>query len=95
MEKTWKARSTPTSLAWPVTLHGIAVLWVWPLNEQGMEVLLGAVALVLTTILGIVWLVHTRTARRIHAALNAYAEREIERERRRNRPPKGTRHSHS
>jgi hypothetical protein len=47
---------------------------------------MGATAVALTAILGIVWLSRVRAARRFNAALDAYAEREIERERRRNGP---------
>jgi len=86
MEYTWKDRNRPNALVWPATLPGAVGLWVWPLNEHGVVGLLGAFSLVLTAIVGIVWLVHARAARRIRAALNAYAEREIERERLRNRP---------
>src|SRR5262249_49799984 len=43
-------------------------------------------ALVFTAILAIVWLSRARAARRFNAALDAYAEREIDRERRRNGP---------
>jgi hypothetical protein len=43
-------------------------------------------ALVLLSVLGIVWLARTRSTRRFHAVWNAYAQREIERERRWKRP---------
>ena len=42
----------------------------------------GAAALVLAAILGIFWLLRARAARRFNAAVDAYAEREIDRERR-------------
>jgi hypothetical protein len=48
--------------------------------------LVGAAALVWTAILGIVWFSRARAARRVNAALDAYAEREIDRERRRDGP---------
>jgi hypothetical protein len=53
-----------------------------------LETALGvaAAALVLTAILGIVWLSRARAARRFSAAMEACAEREIDRERRWNAP---------
>jgi hypothetical protein len=51
-----------------------------------VEVLVGAGVLVLTTILGMVWIARARAARRFYAAVDAYAEREIARERRWNGP---------
>jgi hypothetical protein len=46
----------------------------------------GAAAFVFTAILGIGWLSRARAARRFNAAMDAYAEREIDRERRRDGP---------
>jgi hypothetical protein len=43
-------------------------------------------AFVLVSILGIIWLARARSARRLHAVLDAYAKREIERQRRRKGP---------
>jgi hypothetical protein len=40
----------------------------------------------LTATLGTVWLSRARAARRFNAIVDAYAEREIDRERQRNRP---------
>jgi hypothetical protein len=53
-------------------------------HDQMLETALGiaAAALVLTAILGIVWHSRARAARRFSAAMEAYAEREIDRERR-------------
>jgi hypothetical protein len=53
-----------------------------------LEALLGiaAAAVVLTAILGIVRLSRARAARRLNDAMDAYAEREIDRERRWNTP---------
>jgi hypothetical protein len=47
---------------------------------------MGVVAFNLMSILGMIWLARARAARRLHATLDAYAEREIERERHRNGP---------
>jgi hypothetical protein len=43
-------------------------------------VLLGSSALALAAVLGTVWLSRARAARRLHAAVAAYAEQEIARE---------------
>jgi hypothetical protein len=48
-----------------------------------MAVLLGAAGLVLMAILGIVCFSRDRAVRRFNAAMNAYAHRELARERRR------------
>jgi hypothetical protein len=86
MENNRIGRRTPSSLLWPVTFLGAVGLWFWLAHGDGVAVLLGAAALVLTAILGIVWLSRARAARRLNAALDAYAEREINRERRRHGP---------
>src|SRR5262249_37165545 len=51
-----------------------------------MAVLLGAAALALPALLGMVWLSRARAARRFNAAVATYTEREIDRARRRNGP---------
>jgi hypothetical protein len=53
-----------------------------------VAVLLSAVALLLTAILGIAWVWRVRAARRFMAAVDAHAKREMDRERRRNGPPR-------
>jgi hypothetical protein len=77
-------RRTPTALVWPVLLLGAVGLWFWLAHGDGVAVWLGAVGFVLTAVLGIVWLSRARAARRFNAAVDAYAEREIDWERRRN-----------
>jgi hypothetical protein len=84
----WSGRRPPTSLVWPVTFLGAVGPWFWLAHGWGMAVLLGAPALVLTAILGTVWLARVRAAERFNAAMEAYAQREIDRGRRRNRPPR-------
>src|SRR5262249_36771886 len=79
MENNRIGRRTPTSL-------GAVGLWFLPAHGDGVAVLLGAAALVLTAILGIVWLSRARAARRFNAAVDAYADGEIDRARRRNGP---------
>jgi hypothetical protein len=82
MENNWIGRRTPTSLVWPAALLGAVGLWFWLAHGGSVAVLPGAAALVLAAILGIVWLSRARAARRFNAAVDAYAEREIDRERR-------------
>ena len=67
----------------PVTLLRAVDLWVWLAQGDGVAALPGAAAFIFTAILGISWLSRVRAARRLHAALDAYAERELDRERRR------------
>jgi hypothetical protein len=71
---------------YPVIFDWAGELWFWLAQGDGAAVLLGAALLVFTAILGIVWRSRARSARRFHAALDAYAEREIDRTRRRNGP---------
>jgi hypothetical protein len=73
---------TPTPLIWPVTLLGAVGLWLWLGHSDGVAGLLGVAALVLTVIIGIVLLSRARAARRFNAAVDTYAQREIDRERR-------------
>jgi hypothetical protein len=88
MENRWIDRRLLTSLVWSVAFLGALGLWFWLMNGNEVATVLGAAALILTAILVIVWHSRVRAARRLHAALNAYAEREIDRERRRNGPPR-------
>jgi hypothetical protein len=69
-------------------LLGTAGLWFRLAHGDGAAVLLGAAALVLTAILGLVWLSGARAARRFNAAVDGYPEREIERERHGKEPQK-------
>jgi hypothetical protein len=86
MQNNWTGRRMPTFLLWSVPLLGAAELWFWLAYEHGVAVLPGAAALGMTAILGIVWLSRARAARRFNAVVDAYAEREIDRERRREEP---------
>src|SRR5262249_52384119 len=77
-------RRTPTALVWPVLFVGAVGLWFWLAQGSRMAMWLGAAGFVLTAVLGIVWLLsRARAARRFNAAVDAYAEREIYRQRRR------------
>jgi hypothetical protein len=85
MENNWIGRRKPTSLVWPATLLGAVGLCFWLAHGAGVPVL-PAAALVSTVILGAAWLSRARAARRLNAAVDAYAAREIARERRRPAP---------
>ncbi len=65
---------------WLATLAGSAGFWLWTGNGGGAAMLSGAAALVLTAVFGLVWLSRARAARRFHAAVEAYAAREIARQ---------------
>jgi hypothetical protein len=58
-----------------------------PTDVRGWQALLPAVIVALTVLLGFVWQYRIRAARRWKAALDAYAEREIDRNRRREASP--------
>jgi hypothetical protein len=79
-------RRTPTSLVCSVAFFGAVGPSSWLAHGDGVAVRLSAAALVLTAILGIAGLSRARAARRFHAAVDAYAAREIARQRRRNGP---------
>jgi hypothetical protein len=70
-----------TSLLWLVTLLGAVGLWFWLTNGNHLQRLLGAAAIILTATLGTVGHSRARAARRFIAVVDAYAEREIDRER--------------
>src|SRR5262249_22258043 len=61
--------------------------WFRPADGRGWQVLLVAAAIALAALLQLVWLYRARSARRWRAALDAYATREIARERRRSAAP--------
>jgi hypothetical protein len=58
---------------------GAAGLW-WALAPTTVPALLAAAVLALTAVPGTVWLARARTARRLNAAADAYATRELARE---------------
>jgi hypothetical protein len=64
-------------------------LWLRPAEGSAWPALLTAAALAAAAILGVVWLSRARAARRLNAALDAYAEREIARGKARTYPPRG------
>jgi hypothetical protein len=83
MTNYWTGRCLPTSRAWPVPSLGAVGFWLYPAHGDNVAVLLGTAALGLTAVFGIGWVVRARARRRLNAALDAYAMREIDRERRR------------
>jgi hypothetical protein len=76
----------PTALICLVALLGAAGSWFWLAHWDRVAVLLGAAALALTAFLGIICLARARAARRFNAALDAYADQELDRQRRKNGP---------
>ena len=69
------------SVVWLAVLlvgGGAAGLWLG-LSHDAVQRLLAAAVLVLTAVLAAVWLVRARTARRLNAAVEAYAKRELAR----------------
>jgi hypothetical protein len=78
----------PTALVWSVAILGAVRLWFWLTNRNDVAGLLAAAALLLTAILGAVGLARALAVRRFNAALDAYAKREIDQERRRKGLPR-------
>jgi hypothetical protein len=75
-----------TSWAWPVGLlaaAGVAGLWLWQTHDTYMSLGPAVGLLAPTAALGAVWLYRIRAARRLFAALDAYAEKEVARAERR------------
>jgi hypothetical protein len=75
-------RTGRTPLSGPAAFAAALALaaFVWlalPVAKGGWPVLLSAVAVVLTAVLGVLWHSHARAARQFNAALDAYARREI------------------
>jgi len=73
------------SLLGPVALLSSSAatgLWL-TFARDGGQMLLSAALLALTASLGTVWLVRARAVRRLNAAVEAYAERELARAQRR------------
>jgi hypothetical protein len=88
MINNWIGRWRPAALVWIVALLGAVRLWFWLTNGNDVPGLLAAAALLLTAALGAVGLARALAVRRFNAALDAFAEREIDRERQRKGPPR-------
>jgi hypothetical protein len=85
MEKRLTNGRKVASLVWPAVLlvAGVAAgLWL-ALGQCGAQVVPAVVVLAVSALLGVVWLVRYRATRRLHAALDAYAEMDLARARRR------------
>jgi hypothetical protein len=84
MEKRLTGGRRVASLVWPAVLlvAGVSAgLWL-ALGPGGAQDLPAAVLLAVSVLLGTVWLVRYRATRRLHAALEAYAEMDLARARR-------------
>ena len=60
---------------------------LWPADGRGWQIVLATVASALIAVVPFLWLYRARLVRRWRAALDAYAEREIARDRRSNSAP--------
>jgi hypothetical protein len=82
MKRDEGGRPKPASRAWPVGLlaaAGAAGLWLWQTPGTDVPVWPAVGLLAPTAALGVVWLSRIRAARRLFAALDAYAEKEVAR----------------
>jgi hypothetical protein len=80
------AIQAPLWLVWPAAFlgaSGTAGVWFGEIDGSAGEVVLSVAAMVASVTLGVVLLLQVRAVRRLYAVLDAYAEREIDRERRR------------
>ena len=84
MKNNWISLRTSKSLAWSVAILGAGGLGIWLAQGKGVAMPIGAAALVVTAFVGITWFSRARAVNRFNAALDDYAEREIDRARRRN-----------
>jgi hypothetical protein len=84
-------RRRPAFLTWLATCGLAAIpaagivggLQLWSADGRGWLALALVAVLALTSVLGIVWQTRARGMRRLRTAMDAYAEREIARDRRR------------
>jgi hypothetical protein len=76
----WRKAVPVIRLAALVGFGGASGLWL-ALAQEGVQALSAAAVLAVTMIFGTVWLSRDRAARRLHAAMEAYAERELGRAR--------------
>jgi hypothetical protein len=90
VESNWVTRRPLTSLVASVLLIGAGGLWLWLACGAGGAALPGAAALSVAALVGVVWGSRARATRRFNAAVDAYAQREINRERRRGKPQGST-----
>jgi hypothetical protein len=80
------SRRRGLSLVWPAILLGTvgaSGLWFWLALGDPAQVFLASALMALTAMLTLVWLSRLRATRRLHATLDAYADREIMRAKRR------------
>jgi hypothetical protein len=81
-------RRPATPLVWWAAILGAVSLWFWLAPGDGVAVLPCTVAFAVTASLGLGGLSRTRSARRFNTLLDAYAQREIDREERRRNGPR-------
>lgn len=62
---------------------GTAGLWLWQSHGASMPLRLAVGLIVLMTVCGAIWFYRLRSDRRLFAALDAYAEKELDRAERR------------
>ena len=88
MKSNKSIRPTAGSLVGPAALlGGVAAAGLWlALAPDNVQIVLAAVTLATTAVVGVVWLFRARAARRFNAALEAYATRELARVRPRRAP---------
>jgi Flp pilus assembly protein TadB len=75
------------TLVWPAAAYTAVVLgagvvtagWFRPAADEGWQMLVAAAVFAVAAVLGFVWLVRARAARRLQAVMDAYADREIAR----------------
>jgi len=79
---------TSTSLPWPAMLLAGVGLWYWLAPGSSVGAWWSGGTLVQALLLTIYWFWCARATRRFHAAMDTYANREIERARRLNAPRK-------
>jgi hypothetical protein len=88
MERSLDAGLSSEVLAAALSVGVVFGPWFRPAKGQGWPVLVAVAAIVaLIALLQLLWLYCARSAKRWQAALDAYAVREIDRDRRRKAPP--------
>jgi hypothetical protein len=79
MPNNWTAHRVVVSVLWPASLlvSGAVAVLAMGLAEDTVQALPAAGVLALTSVLGIFSFSRHRAARRLHSAVEAYAEREL------------------
>lgn len=85
MENNLTGHRKPRFVVWLVPFYSALVLgagivgglWLQPVDGRGWQALAVAMVVALTAVLGIAWQLRARAARRLQAAMDAFAERQI------------------